>query len=74
MIKKISQMIVLVVLIVFAVISVLIVFKGNFYIYVYDEQTKEFLDMGYEDIETKLNAQWLVHQVQVKADTMFLNR
>ena len=55
--KKVSKIIVSVISTVFVVFLVLINFKAHFYVNVYDEQTGEYLEMNYSDIETILNAQ-----------------
>ena len=55
--RKVSKLVVSVILTVLVFAFVLVVFKSNFYVYVYDEQTKAFFNMSHNDIETRFNAQ-----------------
>lgn len=55
--KKVIKIILSFISVVLIIFLVLLVFKADFYVNVYDEQNGAFLDMNYSDIKTSLNAQ-----------------
>ena len=54
--KKITKSVLCIVLI-FVVFLILFIYKAQFWVNVYDEQTREFVEMSYTDIQNTFNAQ-----------------